>query len=76
MGPHQDITNINITGEDALHGGAGGAAVPNDVNSDLGQVAWRRIGALATRMSMVASSLGYGISEDARRCRSTRTLCP
>ena len=53
MGTHQDITNINITGEDALRGGAGGAAVTNAANSDLGQVARRRTGALAAIMAVV-----------------------
>ena len=53
MGTDQDITNINTIGEDALRGGAGDAAVTYDVTSGLEQVARRRIGALATRMSMV-----------------------
>ena len=53
MGTHQDITNINITGEDALRGGTGGAAVPFDANSELGQVARRRIGARAAMMLAV-----------------------
>ena len=53
MGTIQDITYINTTGEDALRGGAGGAAVPYDVNRDLGQVARRRIGARAAMMLAV-----------------------
>ena len=53
MGTIRDITNINTIDEDALCGEAGGAAVLNDVNNDLGQVARRRVGALAAMMEAV-----------------------
>ena len=66
MGTIRDITNINTIDEDALCGEAGGAAVLNDVNNDLGQVARRRVGALAAMMGAVVCRDAAVVMTDAK----------
>jgi hypothetical protein len=66
MGTIRDITNINTIDEDALCGEAGDAAVLNDVNNDLGQVARRRVGALAAMMGAVVCRDAAVVMTDAK----------
>ena len=66
MGTIRDITNINTIDEDALCGEAGGAAVLNDVNNDLGQVARRRVGARAAMMEAVVCRDAAVVMTDAK----------